>query len=272
MLQLKDRVITLKRAHYIAILLLSFLSTMVWARGDSSPQSQLTKNNTANTATPAVLYQVEVLVFQRLENLNLGNESPDTSLIPLRLSNTVELDDPLQISRSNSSSSNNSSITTLLPTYTSLPSSLFKLNPIEQKLNTAPGYRVLFHDAWYQAQNTDGTPVHLYASPLPHDKMAGAFNTNPLQSPYFSEVPFEINGTVAIKQRGNYIADLHLIYTQDNSILAGLYPHLYTQLTQPDDRICQFVMRANRKIRNGEIHYFDNPLFGVLVTINEPRR
>ncbi|WP_051640697.1 CsiV family protein [Thiomicrorhabdus sp. Milos-T2] len=118
----------------------------------------------------------------------------------------------------------------------------------EAKLNKR-GYRVIFHQAWSQlAYANKKAPTVL----IENDQKRGAnlIGTVRLYKTRFAHVDFDLELERRIPSK------ILEKFAQNQGISAGEAPTHW-----------RFNIKESRKIKPGELHYIDHPLFGVLVKI-----
>ena len=113
------------------------------------------------------------------------------------------------------------------------------------------GYRVLFHQAWTQRAypNRNSTKVLLEGSNQYGSNMLGTVR---LYKTRFAHVNFDLNfdRRIPSKVKNEFANNQNL---NENNL-----PSHWS-----------FSLKESRKIRPGELHYIDHPLFGVLVEITK---
>ncbi|UTW13652.1 CsiV family protein [Marinobacterium rhizophilum] len=119
--------------------------------------------------------------------------------------------------------------------YQRLPANNLVLTAEKNRLARLQGFRTLFHGAWYQ----------------------------PVGNP---------NNSRAVRLRGGqlmpngaYELDGYLNIEQDQAL--QLHPNLYYTRRQDGGKLLTATLDSPRSLKANEIHYLDNPLFGVLVLI-----
>ncbi len=127
--------------------------------------------------------------------------------------------------------------------YQRLPDSNLVLTAEKDSLAREPGFRTLFHSAWYQPMDNENNarPVHLRGGHLMPD---GAY---------------ELDGYISIS------IDLDRFL----HVRPDLYYSQHSPL-QPADgsgTVLTAHMDTPRRISEDKVHYLDHPLFGVLVLI-----
>jgi hypothetical protein len=113
------------------------------------------------------------------------------------------------------------------------------------------GYRVLFHEAWTQFGYPDRKVKRvLLESANPYG--SSVLGTLRFYKTRFAHVEFDLQLEKAIPQR------VKQSFIENQKISANNLPDQW-----------RFNLQESRKIRPGELHYLDHPLFGVLVQISK---
>ncbi|MCH8262038.1 MAG: hypothetical protein IIA77_03155 [Proteobacteria bacterium] len=182
-------------------------------------------------------YQVEMVVFEHLIPDSSG-ELWNTGNVP-DYSNAIELvTDPDGYKA-----------------FKMLPSSRHKLGGVSKVLKLSSEYRPVYHIAWQQPELTKSRAKKVHIK-------------NP---------EAKINGTVNL--RGGHLLHLDL----DISYFVDLYTESVTSFTNNNmseegaspDKVREEIimtgtyaqMKETRRIKLNELHYFDHPLFGVLMRV-----
>jgi hypothetical protein len=204
-------------------------------------------------------YQVEVIVFDRLYP-NLDGEQWQNQDFKIR-DNMVELQD--------------GSISELLP-YSILDNSRNRLTGVYRYFRLSSEYRPLYHVSWQQEaterresryvhiQRLDGeqsTPVVVKKEELPSEK----------EEPDFIEelnIPDRIiDGSIRIRSGFYLHADIDLSYfTQlppENKVLRTSDESFKNEFDKT-----LIKLKETRKIKLNEIHYFDHPMYGVILQVS----
>ena len=126
--------------------------------------------------------------------------------------------------------------------FTELARSLYRLNGISNALQQSSGYRVLFHRAWRQVASGRDT--------------AAAY---PVQS-LVTGGDRSIEGSIRLVL-GRY---LHLDVDLFQMSARGAGGAVYS-----DDAgsVPVYELKEQRRIRSGELHYFDHPRFGMIAQV-----
>ncbi|MFB3100929.1 MAG: CsiV family protein [Gammaproteobacteria bacterium] len=182
-------------------------------------------------------YQVEMVVFEHLA-ADTSGEFWNTGDVP-DYSRAIEL-----VTDANGSNA-----------FRMLPSSRYKLGGVNKVLKLSSGYRPVYHVAWQQPELTKSRAKKVHIK-------------NP---------EAKINGTVNL--RGGHLLHLDL----DISYFVDLFTESVTSFTEEDvfeegastDKVREEIimsgtyaqMKETRRIKLNELHYFDHPLFGVIMRV-----
>jgi hypothetical protein len=187
-------------------------------------------------------YQVEMLVFEHLTADTSGEMWHSEDVPDYR--NTIEL-------VTDASGSN---------AFKMLPPSRYKLGGVNRVLTLSSGYRPVYHVAWQQPEliKSRAKKVHI---------------KNPQA---------KINGTVSL--RGGHLLHLDLdisyfidlltesvtSYTEEEIFEEGASPGKAREEIITEEIIMSGTyaqMKETRRIKLNELHYFDHPLFGVIMRV-----
>jgi len=217
-------------------------------------------------------YQIDVIVFANTDTSGAASETWPANPGTADLSKAVE---PVPVNARPDGSGP-------VP-YQLLPETQDKLDGVYNAISRSRLYRPLLHLSWRQPvlDNEQAVPVHIhggtqYPAPSPSASVPAAGDSAPTDAaaPSFgdgtgadaaatmtpSRIPAaptsipEIDGTITVS-RARYLhlwADLTYttrIATADN----------------PTPTLQRFRMKQHRRMRSGEIHYLDHPMFGVVV-------
>ncbi len=184
-------------------------------------------------------YQVEMVVFEHLATDTSGEIWNSDDVPDYR--NTIELvTDP---SGSNA--------------FKMLPSSKYKLGGVNKVLKLSSGYRPVYHVAWQQPElrKSRAKKVHIKN---PEAKINGTVN---LRGGHLLHLDLDIS----------YFVDLYTesitSFTEENISVVGED----VEETEVDEEIIMSgtyaQMKETRRIKLNELHYFDHPLFGVIMRV-----
>ena len=180
-------------------------------------------------------YQVEMVVFEHL--------IPDTSGEQWNTDNVPDYSNAIELGTDPDGSN----------AFKMLPSSRHKLGGVNKVLKLSSGYRPVHHVAWQQPELTKSRAKKVHIK-------------NP---------EAKINGTVNL--RGGHLLHLDL----DISYFVDLFTESVTSFTEEnisaegeakaDEEIIMSgtyaQMKETRRIKLNELHYFDHPLFGVIMRV-----
>ncbi len=128
--------------------------------------------------------------------------------------------------------------------FTELAYRLYQMKGITRALENSRDYEVLYHRAWRQ---------------LAYDKR------NSVAYPVETEI--ENGKQKSVRGRVRLIRERFLHLDVDLFLMA-----LQGQASaSPDNRIPQFQLNEKRRIRSGELHYFDHPRFGMIARVTPYR-
>lgn len=205
-------------------------------------------------------YQVEVIVFDRLSPNLDGEQWQDQEFN--RRDNMVELQEV--------------SLTELVP-YSILDKSRNRLDGISRYFKLSSDFRPLYHVSWQQeaTERRDSRYVHIErldeeaatANPVSETEVL----TTELEEPDFIEdiaLPDRIiDGSIRIRSGFYLHADIDLSYfTQlppENKVLRSSEESFISEFDKTEIKL-----KETRKIKLNEIHYFDHPMFGVVLQVS----
>ena len=214
----------------------------------------------SHTVTAASWYQVEVIVFDRLYP-NLDGEQWQNEEFKMR-DNLVELESATAVLDSEQN---------LVP-YMILDINRHRLNGVNRVLKLSSEYRPLLHLSWQQpaAERRQSRYVHIQkidgeeATPV-------AETTEPAEEPEFLEeliMPDKImDGSIRIRSGFYLHADIDLSYFKtlpaENKIIRTSEESFQNSF---DKSVIK--LKETRKIKLNEIHYFDHPMYGVILQVS----
>lgn len=126
--------------------------------------------------------------------------------------------------------------------FTELARSLYQLDAISNALQRTSGYTVLFHRAWRQLAHGREAAVA-----YPVHTLVGSGNTS-------------VEGSVRLVLERYLHLDIRLLLMSARSGAGTVY-------SDGPGSIPVFELRERRRIRSGELHYFDHPRFGMLARV-----
>jgi hypothetical protein len=184
-------------------------------------------------------YQVEMVVFEHLVADNSG-ELWNTDDVP-DYSASIEL-----VTEADGSSA-----------FKRLPSSRYKLGGVNKNLKLSSDYRPLYHVAWQQPELTKSRAKKVHIK-NPEAKINGTVNLRgghllhlDLNISYFVDLYTE--SVTSFTEENIYVAgeDVEEMKVDEEIIMSGTYAQ----------------MKETRRIKLNELHYFDHPLFGVIMRV-----
>ena len=226
----------------------------------------------------AVWYQVEVIVFENIYPESDGEfwyKTPD--LVPLK--NTVELTSYYDESE-NLAEQPGDEITdkdVLIP-YGILPSSNHRLEGIFRVLRLSREYRPLYHVSWQQPglEGNSAKLVHLQSengASLFELTMPPLLATNPMPQNFYEPIKLIADGTVRIRSSLYLHVDLDMVLfrappVHDPEQLLN-QEEIENITNSSSDNFVEYVrLTESRRIKLNEMHYFDHPLFGVIIQVS----
>jgi hypothetical protein len=176
-------------------------------------------------------YLVEVVVFQ-----HLGEDSSDGEIWP---------EDVPVIDTSEA----------VLPEPVSVPS--LPLESSVQMLKVNPTYRVLHRMHWIQEPEQKSQAPSVRVLP-------GALSSGPYGNPAGS-LDYQLDGLVKFYQGVFLQAEVNVLFSPSHQIETGNNPYYYNPQEVAVPRT--FVIDERRRIKLEEVHYFDHPKFGLLLSV-----
>ena len=184
-------------------------------------------------------YQVEMIVFEHLI-ADTSGEFWNTDDVP-EYRNTIKL-----VTDTGGSNA-----------FKMLPSSRYKLGGVNRVLKLSSGYRPVYHVAWQQPELTKSKAKKVHIK-NPDAKINGTVN---LRGGHLLHLDLDIS----------YFLDLStesvISFTEENISAAGEE----VEDIEVDEEIIMSgtsaQMKETRRIKLNELHYFDHPLFGVIMRV-----
>jgi len=189
-------------------------------------------------------YQVEMVVFEHLRTDTSGelwntDDVPDYSRA-LELSTDIDAPDAFKM----------------------LPSNKYKLGGVNKNLKLSSDYRPVHHVAWQQPELTKSRAKKVHIK-NPEAKINGTVN---LRGGHLLHLDVDMS----------YFVDLYTeavtSFTEENiSIAGGDIEKIDVEEIEVDEEIIMSgtyaQMKETRRIKLNELHYFDHPLFGVIMRV-----
>lgn len=202
-------------------------------------------------------YQVEVIVFDRLSPNLDGEQWQDQDF--KRRENMVELQA--------------ASIGELIP-YSILDKSRNRLGGIYRYFRLSSDFRPLYHVSWQQQATERRNSRYVHIERLDGGQSTPIAKTTELvveEEPAFIEefsLPDKIiDGSIRIRSGFYLHADIDLSYFTQlptaNKVVRSSEESLANGLDKTEIKL-----KETRKIKLNEIHYFDHPMFGVILQVS----
>ena len=203
-------------------------------------------------------YQVELIIFDRLSP-NLGGEQWQNEPYIAR-DNRVELQ-PNDVANAEE----------LIP-YMVMDKSRNRLGGIQYAFKLSSEYRPLIHLSWQQpaTDRRQARYVHLQRLADSSAVTIPADNTVLDEPEFIEEIvqpDYLIDGAIRIRSGFYLHADIDLAYfiqlPEQNKIIRVNEDSVIDQ-----DEKTMIKLKETRKIKLNEIHYFDNPMYGVILQVS----
>ncbi len=169
-------------------------------------------------------------------------------------------------------------------------SNRLKMNAKRKRLEQHAAYTPLLHMAWKMPVSSKrrSVPIHLFSgknyqhkfnidgglntdgnSPEPVWQLDGLLNIY-LQHYLYIKGDFQLRreGLMAVLQPGTTEMSAEIADTEQPVVLGNLQP-VDTERKQLEPHLYSYPFQQYRRVRSGEIHYFDHPLMGMLVQIRK---
>ncbi len=186
-------------------------------------------------------YQVEIIIFEHLfhdaegEVSHIGLNMPD-------LSNTIQL--------SSDASGGDTS-------YRLLPASMYKLGGVYSELRSSSEYRPILHLAWQQPQLTQSRSKYV------HIRKADGI----AQQDDSDNALVKLDGVIRIRSSQFLHADVDLFYFINE--LSESFINANAGAQDANQIQATFVeLNETRRMKLNELHYFDHPVFGMLMRVS----
>lgn len=191
-------------------------------------------------AANASSYQVEIIIFEHLQRDSDG----EIAQIGLKLPDFTNSINPDATDTGNDN------------TFKLLPAGLYKLGGVYNELKFSRNYRPLLHMAWQQPALNQFHARNVRIRKIEND---GQTDT--------AEPMIKIDGIIRIRSAQFLHADVDLFYFVDplseSFIQAGSSGALSGTV-----QVEFSELKETRKMKLNELHYFDNPAFGLLLWVS----
>ena len=231
----------------------------------------------------AAWYKVEVIVFENLSPSLDGEVWHENPGLPER-NDSIELISDLADEDELETESSDDEITMLreedvLTPYLQLPESAHKLDGVYRILKLSREYRPHLHVSWQQPglSSRRARAVHLQVveeeelstnefSDSEPEYIESLQNTVTVEDLY-QVLDLIFDGTLRLRSSRFLHVDVDMAFFPE--FLSEEYRNSNTLESIEDESQADYVrLRESRKIKLNEIHYFDHPLFGVLLRVS----
>ncbi len=219
--------------------------------------------NFSQTVLAESWYQVEAIVFDRLYP-DLDGEQWQNEEFKIR-SNMVELQSPDDIFNSDQE---------LVP-FMILDKKRNRMSGVYRVLRLSSEYRPLYHISWQQPASERRQSRHVHIQRLEGEEVTTVAKTEEaveeLEEPEFIEefiMPDRIvDGSIRIRSGFYLHADVDLSYFKqlpaENKVIRSS-EESFSGLQEKT----VIKLKESRKIKLNEIHYFDHPMYGVILQVS----
>ncbi len=206
-------------------------------------------------------YQVEIIVFKNLDVFAGGSENWDHARVPV--------DYPMGSST--------------LETYKLVPKNQLNLQGAKNFLDKHRNYQVLTHLGWIQpayssdtaapVRVTGGTTIEIQKQEPDRTELL-FYQQDPLEQPDQSPTNLhQLEGFVTLMVNRYIHLEVNLAlreYEHESSHVEviEMEPTEVDLVDELGAGLYHYQLLHQRRIRTGEIHYFDHPLFGVIAQVN----
>lgn len=216
-------------------------------------------------------YQVEVIVFQHVNVQTDGEFWDENPGLPDR-EGSIQL---IEAGGAEAAVPANSGEPERVP-YQALPDSRYRLDGIEQVLGLSREYRPVLHVAWQQpgTGSERSRAVHLERLKIEqpvHNAPVPAPSEPGVAGPVYVVPESLLEGTLRLRVSRFLHVDVDMAFfpetvpappvVQPSAGAEGGVP-------QPNQSADYVRLRQSRKILLNELHYFDHPLFGIIVQVS----
>jgi hypothetical protein len=202
----------------------------------------------------AAWYQVEVIVFERLKPDPDGELFVDNPGLPDRSAGIELLAEPPPGAETAAPGSS------VLVPFLKLPADRYRLEGIYRVLRLSSEYRPLLHVAWQQPGEGPNASRSVFLEAFADEGARSA------QAEGFAPMQPLLNGLVGIRVSRFLHADVDMVYFPPESRLrAGTTADGDGRGASQADYV---RLRERRKILLNELHYFDHPLFGIILQVS----
>jgi hypothetical protein len=191
----------------------------------------------SSLAVQAAGYHVEVIIFENLQPATDGEISQTAMNYP-DYSGAINLDDEAD------------------NPFRLLSSGLYKLGGVYNQLKASGKYRPFLHVAWQQPAlyGDSSRSVHI-------------LKTEPGTTGNSDDSLVRIEGTIRVRASQFLHADVDMIYFPQAAPESVIHPAV-TSTSPVTVQLGYSRLRESRRMKLNELHYFDHPLFGIIMHIS----
>jgi len=213
----------------------------------------------SHIVTAASWYQVEVVVFDRL-NPNLDGEQWQNEVFKMR-------DKLVELQATDNTDG-------LIP-YMILDKGRNRLNGVQRIFKLSSQYRPLIHVSWQQPATQRRQSRYVHLQRLDGNQSVPVIESSNLDDePEFIDELIQLNrildGSIRIRSGFYLHADIDLSYFKDLPAENKILRTSEESFVGTSDKTI-IKLKETRKIKLNEIHYFDHPMFGVILQVSRLR-
>lgn len=219
-------------------------------------------------------YQVEVILFQHLQPDTDGEMWYSNPGLPDR-SDSIELITGVPDTDAPAGSNESK---TLVP-FLELGSDSYHLDGIYRVLKLSREYRPFYHTSWQQPalSTTSSRAVHLeafYETDEPEEDLPPELAEIQIPEQEYQSQELLFDGTIRLRSSRFLHVDVDVAYFP-KTMPGTMKQEVDASENQNNiyaSQLAEYVrMRESRKIKLNELHYFDHPLFGVILQVSRLR-
>ncbi len=144
------------------------------------------------------------------------------------------------------------------PLFQLLPTQDFTLQQPQSAIEKHQNYHILLHEAWVQPIEKASKTIHLHGG-AKYDDEGNVINT--IASVLPANDTWELDGTLTLNRNRYFQVASNLLLTEPNQ--QGLTPNE----DEEPAKLNHFSLKQTQRMRSDELHYFDHPLFGMLIKV-----
>ncbi len=237
-------------------------------------------------------YEVEVIVFAQINGDWNAEHWPDNDAVTLSLEEAIPAPNTITTPMAMSASVSNAQE---LLRLAAVPPAQYKMQDVYRSLTRSKNYRPLLHTAWRQPIGAGKGQVKIRIAG--GKDFASRYGTNGALLSSGAEPAstglWEIDGQLSLTASRFLHADTELVFRRPvvaatgtppvpgtgGPVAAGTATPLSTTPADApalvdEDRLQFFKLAQSRRLKSNELHYFDHPMFGLLIVLRplEPER